>query len=178
MLVSSLALNKGIPQRMRVLGVTWYLKEFWPSPLVVVSCVALGSGLSPGFNTRCVYNLTSSLRLATASLAPRAYRWLLVAAMEGEASRRSRRTSGCTPHDQAPHCRPDENPQVPRGRVQSNGAGQRSRRDDVVQQHLTGGAPEHARAPVQGEQHHRVPDMQAVRDEEVAPPQGRGHRRR
>jgi len=50
--------------------------------------------------------------------------------------------------------------------------------DDVVEQHLARGDPEHARAAVQYQQQHGVPHLQRAVDEEIAPTERHAHEQR
>ena len=74
-------------------------------------------------------------------------------------------------HEHAAHARPHQHAEVARGRVEANRALERGRADDVVEQNLAGGAPEDTGAAVEHQQHHRVPDAQAVGQEQISPRQ-------
>jgi hypothetical protein len=63
--------------------------------------------------------------------------------------------------------------EIARGGVEPHRAGEVRRTDDVVEQHLVRRLPQHAGTAVNHQQHHRVPHLQGVGDEEVAPAEGR-----
>ena len=77
-------------------------------------------------------------------------------------------------HDEAADARTDEDSEVTRRRGKTNRARQCRKADDVVKEHLARRDPQDPRAPVNDEEHHRVPHLECVGDKEVAPP-CRGH---
>ena len=74
-------------------------------------------------------------------------------------------------HDRAAHGRADQHAEIARGGVEPHRARQVGGAGDVVQQHLVGGLPQHAGAAMDHQQHHGMPHLQGVGDEEIAPPQ-------
>ena len=74
-------------------------------------------------------------------------------------------------HDQPPDRWPHQNAKVPRGRHHAHRARQLGHLDDVVQQQLARGLPEHAGAAVQYQQDHGLPHLQRIGDKQVAPAQ-------
>ncbi len=87
--------------------------------------------------------------------------------VDEDAERRAERQQ-----ERAAHGRSDQHAEIARRRVKAHGARQIGGADDVVQQDLAWRLPQHAGAAVNDQQHHGVPHLQSIGDEEIAPAQG------
>ena len=76
-------------------------------------------------------------------------------------------------HDDAADGGPDQHAEIARGRVETHRALQMRGPDDVIEQQLVRRLPQHAGAAVDDQQHHRVPDLERVGEEEDSPSRAR-----